>query len=156
MRRPRTQKDAPAQLHGIWRKYLQAQEFGQNYVPHSNRSKGNAGTCFKETRGERIRSRFKSINAHDEQKKVKLRELDTTRRSRTPAVVLTATGEVYTHEEAQVFVHDSNLFVTVQLLEETLAVLSLGKLCEDHGCSYEWKKTVKLHDGPKMGRQLLV
>ena len=35
------------------------------------------------------------------------------------------------------FVHDSSLFVTVQLLEETPAVLSLGNLCEDHGCSYE-------------------
>ena len=41
-------------------------------------------------------------------------------------------------EEAQVFVHDLILFVTVQLLEETIAVLSLGKLCEDHGYSYEW------------------
>ena len=44
-------------------------------------------------------------------------ELDTSRRSRTPAVVLTATGEVHTHEEAQVFVHDLNPFVTVQLVE---------------------------------------
>ena len=34
--------------------------------------------------------------------------------------------------------HDLDLFVTVQLLEETPAVLSLGKLCEDHGYSYEW------------------
>ena len=59
-------------------------------------------------------------------------------RSRTPTVVLTANGEVHTHEEAQVFVHDLNLFVTVQLLEETPAVLSLGKLCTDHGDSYEW------------------
>ena len=31
-----------------------------------------------------------------------------------------------------------NLFVTVQLLEETSAVPSLGKLCEDHGYSDEW------------------
>ena len=44
----------------------------------------------------------------------------------------------HTHEEATVFVHDLNLFVTVQPLQETLAVLSLGKLCEDHGYSYEW------------------
>ena len=29
------------------------------------------------------------------------------------------------------------LFETVQLLDETPAVLSLGKLCEDHGYSYE-------------------
>ena len=53
-------------------------------------------------------------------------------------MVLTANGEVHTNEEAQVYVHDLNLFVTVQLLEETPAVLSLGKLCEDHGYSYEW------------------
>ena len=42
---------------------------------------------------------------------------------------LTANGEVQTNEVAQV--HDLNLFVTLQLLEETLAVKSLGKLCED-------------------------
>ena len=49
-----------------------------------------------------------------------------------------ANGGVQTHEEAQVFVHDLNLFVTVQLLDETAAVLSLGKLCEDHGYCYGW------------------
>ena len=64
-------------------------------------------------------------------------EMDTVKRSRTPTVVLTAIYEVYTHEEAQVFVHDLNLFVTVQLLEETPEVLSLEKLCEHHGYSYE-------------------
>ena len=31
-----------------------------------------------------------------------------------------------------------DLFMTVQLLEETPAVLSLEKLCEDHEYSYEW------------------
>ena len=36
------------------------------------------------------------------------------------------------------FVHDLDLFVTVQLREETTAVLSPGKVCEDHGYSYEW------------------
>ena len=36
------------------------------------------------------------------------------------------------------FVHGLNLFVTVQLLDETPAVLSQGKLCEDHGYSNEW------------------
>ena len=52
-------------------------------------------------------------------------------------LVLTANREVHTHEEAQVFVHE-NEFVTMQLLEETPAVLSLCKLCKDHGCSFEW------------------
>ena len=65
-------------------------------------------------------------------------KLDTVRRSRNPTVVLAANGEVHTNEEGQVYVHDLNLFATVQLLEETLAVLSLGKLCEDHGYSAEW------------------
>ena len=39
-------------------------------------------------------------------------------------MVVTAKLEVQTNEEAQVFVHDLNLFVTVHLLEETPAVLS--------------------------------
>ena len=38
-------------------------------------------------------------------------EMGTAKRSRTPAVVLTANGEVRTYEEAQVFVHDLNHFV---------------------------------------------
>ena len=54
------------------------------------------------------------------------------RRSRNPSVVLAANGEVHTNEEAQVYVHDLDFFVRVQLLENT-PVLSLGKLCEDHG-----------------------
>ena len=53
-------------------------------------------------------------------------------------MVHTANGEVHTNEEAQAYVHDLNLFLTVLLLEETPAVLSLGKLCEDHGYSCKW------------------
>ena len=56
-------------------------------------------------------------------------ELETLRRSRTPTVVVTANGRVQTNEEAQVCVHDLGLFVTVRLLEDTTAVLLLGKLC---------------------------
>ena len=50
-------------------------------------------------------------------------------------MVVTAHGEVQTSEEAQVYVHDRGLFVTEQFLEDTPAVLSLGKLCEEHGCA---------------------
>ena len=64
--------------------------------------------------------------------------METLRRSRTPSGVVTANGEVQTNEEAQVYVHDLGLFVTVQLLEDTLEVLSLGKLYEEHRYSYEW------------------
>ena len=71
--------------------------------------------------------------------------LDTLRRSRNPTTVITTNGKVRTNEEAQVYVHDLDLFVTVQLLKETLAVLSLGKLCEEHGYSYEWVSGQKPH-----------
>ena len=33
---------------------------------------------------------------------------------------------------------DLDLFVTVQILEDTPAVPSLGKLCEEHGYTYGW------------------
>ena len=46
-------------------------------------------------------------------------ETDTLRRSRNTTLVMTENGEVQTNEEAQVHVHDLDLFVTVQLLDET-------------------------------------
>ena len=73
------------------------------------------------------------------QKDLSSHEMDTLRRSRTPTTAVTANGEVQTNEEAQVYVQYLDLFVTVQLLEETPAGLSLGKLCSEHVCSYGWK-----------------
>ena len=51
-------------------------------------------------------------------------DMETLRRSRIPTTVVTADGEVPTSEEAQVHVHDLDLFVTVQLLDDTPAGLS--------------------------------
>ena len=62
-------------------------------------------------------------------------ESETLRRSKNTITVVTANGE-QTNEEEQVYAHDRQLFVTVQLLEDTPAVLSSGKLCEEH----EWSK----------------
>ena len=55
------------------------------------------------------------------------------------------------YEEAHVFVHDLNQFVTVQLLLDTPAVLTPGNLWEDHGYSCECWSAVKSHDWPQMG-----
>ena len=41
-------------------------------------------------------------------------EMDTSRRSRNPSTVMTANGDVQTNEEAQVYVHELDLFVTMQ------------------------------------------
>ena len=52
--------------------------------------------------------------------------------------MMTANGEVQTRVEATVYVKGLDLFVTVMLLEETPAFLSLEKLCEGHGHTYYW------------------
>ena len=72
-------------------------------------------------------------------------ELETVRVSRTPTKVSTANEEVHTNEKAAVHVKDLDLFVTVQLLEDTPPVLSRGKLCEDEGYSYGWNGGQKPH-----------
>ena len=72
-------------------------------------------------------------------------ELEPMRTSRSPTTVMTANGEVQTREEATVYVKQLDLFVKVMLLEETLAVLSLGKLCEDYGYAYHWTTGQKPH-----------
>ena len=50
----------------------------------------------------------------------------TMRTSRSPTTVMTANGDVQPRDEATVCVKQLDLFVTVMLLEETPAVLSLG------------------------------
>ena len=65
-------------------------------------------------------------------------EMDTLTRSCSPTMVITANGEVQTHEEATVYVKELDFFLTMKVLENTPAVLSLGKLCDENGYSYEW------------------
>ena len=67
-------------------------------------------------------------------------ELETVTTSKSPTTVITANGEVQTNEEAIVWI-----FLTMKLLEDTPAVLSLGKLCDEHGYSNEWINGQKPH-----------
>ena len=86
-------------------------------------------------------------------KDIKKNELETVRISKNPTTVVAANGEVLTKEEATVYVRELDLFVTVRLLEETPAVLSLGKLCEELGFSHHWNSGQKPHlieNGRKM------
>ena len=96
-------------------------------------------TCFSKLPEERLFVVDSGASMHMQSKKgLSPDELDTLRTSRITVAVLTARGEVQTNEEAQVNVHDLDLFVTVQLLEETSAGLSLVKLGKEHRYSYEW------------------
>ena len=39
----------------------------------------------------------------------------------------------------------NDIFLKMKVLENTPAVLSLGKLCDENGCSYEWINSQKPH-----------
>ena len=65
-------------------------------------------------------------------------EKETIRKSKGPSVTVTANGTTHTREEATVSVCALDMSVKVQLLKESPAVLSLGKLCEENSYSYEW------------------
>ena len=72
-------------------------------------------------------------------------DLETVTTSRSPMTVVTANSEVQTNEEATVFVRELDIVLTMKLLEDTPAVLSLGKLSNEHGYSYEWINGQKPH-----------
>ena len=72
-------------------------------------------------------------------------EMDTLTKSCSPTIVTTTNGEVQTHEEASVYVKELNIFLTMKVIENTPAVLSLGKLCDENGYSYEWINSQKPH-----------
>ena len=72
-------------------------------------------------------------------------EMDTLTKSCCPTIVITANGEVQTHEEATVYVKELDIFLTMKVLENTPSVLSLGKLCDENGFSYEWINGQKPH-----------
>ena len=72
-------------------------------------------------------------------------EMDTLTKSCSPTIVITANGEVQTHEEATVYVKELELFLTMKVLDNTPAVLSLGKLFDENGYSYEWINGQKPH-----------
>ena len=55
-------------------------------------------------------------------------------------IIMAANGKAESTEEATVYVIDSDVFVTMMLLEDSPAVLSLGLLCEEMGHCYEREK----------------
>ena len=70
---------------------------------------------------------------------------DTLTKLCSPRIVTTANGEVQKHEEATVYVKELEKFLTKKVLENTPAVLSLGKLCVENGYFYEWINGQKPH-----------
>ena len=67
-------------------------------------------------------------------------ELEAVNVSRLPTTVITANGSIDTTEDAVVYVQDSDMFVAVQLLENTPPVLSLGNSANQMGHPTTGKK----------------
>ena len=63
-------------------------------------------------------------------------EMDTLTKSCSPTIVITANG---------VYVKELDIFLTMKVIENTPAVLSLGKLCDENGYSNEWINGRKPH-----------
>ena len=72
-------------------------------------------------------------------------ELETVTTSRGPMTGIKANGEVQTIEKVTVYVRELDIFLTMKLHEDTPVVLSLGKLCHEHGYSYKWINGQKPH-----------
>ena len=77
-------------------------------------------------------------------------EMDTSTKSCSPTRVITANGEVQTHEEATVYVKELDFFLTLKVIGNTPAVLSLGKLSDENVYSSEWI-SVRNHISLKTG-----
>ena len=80
-------------------------------------------------------------------------QMDTLTKSCSPTIVITANGKVQAHEEAIVYVKELDIFLTMKVLENTPAVLSLGKVCDENRYSYEWingQKPNLIKDGSRI------
>ena len=85
------------------------------------------------------------LNTRAEQVCQNSAELVAVRVFRNPTTIVTANGEMRTNENATVYVNDLDLFVAEQILEDTSAVLSLGKRLEYHAYSFVWNNGPKKH-----------
>ena len=146
MKRLKDKSDAPEARHGTLPKHIQAQRERQGYIPLARGRVGTSGSVKKKELEEREFVVGSGAGMHMVSKRdFNSAELETMRISKNPTTVMTANGEVRTRKEATVYVEQWGLFVTVLLLDGTLAVLSLGKLCEDHGYTYHWTSGQKPH-----------
>ena len=68
------------------------------------------------------------------------RELKSMRSAANPVSLMSANGVVYADTEVDIFVGELGIKVTAYVLEDTPALLSLGKLVEDFGLEYRWSK----------------
>ena len=152
----RQQRCARSKAWDLAKKHIQAQRERQTYILLDRGRKGTPGCVNKRAGGKREFAADSGASMHMVSKRdLNSAEVETMRTSRSPTMMMTANGEVQTREEAIVYVKELDLFMTVVLLEETPAVLSLWKLFEDHGYTCHWTSGQKPHLA-KNGKRILL
>ena len=125
--------DVPVKQRGSWSKSilkLKEQERATFFLPSENRCLPAASILKPEER-KFVVDCGASMHMISE-KDLNSAELEAVTTSRNPTTVITASGEVQTHEEATVYVKELDILLTMKVLEDSSAVLSLGKLCDEH------------------------
>ena len=133
----------------IGQERLKAQRKGQSYLFLTYQQMVSPSAIHNKTERKRIVVNSGASIDMLSRKDLNSAELETVKVSQNPTTVVTANGEVQTKEEATVYVKELDLFVTLMLLEETPAVLSRRKLCEDHAKTYHWTSGQKTTPHPK-------
>ena len=119
--KPYNKKDAPAEKHGNWRKMSTSSKNTDTSLFYSSTEARAMPAPTSKSPDEREFVLDSKASMHMLSKQdLSSDELDTLRRSQNPTVVVTTDGEVQT--KAHVHVHDLDLFVRVQVLQETHAL----------------------------------
>ena len=144
-KKPWNKSGALPESRGRWPKVSTSSKKGHKPRSTHLQKSGHYQRHLRWNRGKRICGGFRSINAHAEQERSESSWTGNCLSLQKPYNRYQSQCEVQTNDEATVYVYDLELFVTVQILEDTPAVPSLGKLCEDHGYSNEWASGQKPH-----------
>ena len=130
--------DAPAETRGDLPR-MSTSSKGKSYILFAYPWVEFARRIHNKARRKRVCGGLRSKHAHVQQEKaLTLPNSKHTGSQKSATTAVAANVEMQTKEEATVYVRELDLFVTVMLLKNTPAVLSLGKLCENHGYSYHW------------------
>ena len=104
------------------------------------------------TKGKRVCRGFQNLNAHAEHERFDRSRIGNCTSIKTPppppsTKSISAYWEVQMNEGATVYVKDLDFFiVTVQLLEDTPPILSLGQLCADRWYSFQVRHHILQND----------
>ena len=138
-RRQSGKSEVPAKQRGSWPKNvskLKEHERATFFSPSENRCLPAPSTLKPEGR-EFVVDSGASMHMISE-KNFSNAEMDTLTKSCSPTIITTANGEVQTHEEATVYVKEMDIFFDYESPRKHASSLSLGKLCDENGYSYEW------------------